>query len=88
MNESGINQKNRGYSRPVIAVCLDDKCDSYKKVIYFGSVRSCAKYLERNPAAVTKVCQGAWNTCNKHKLYYEEDYEKKFGKINKQDWED
>lgn len=80
-------QANRGYSRPVVAICDDKSCDSYKEVLYFGSVRSCAKYLDRNPAAVTKVCQGAWNTCNKHKLYYEEDYEKKYGAILK-DWED
>lgn len=82
-----LEQQNRGHSRPVVAICLDEKCFNYKEVIWFGSVRSCAKYLERNPAAVTKVCQGAWNTCNKHKLYYEEDYEKEFGKIIK-DWED
>ena len=80
-------QSNRGYSRPVVAVCVDETSDSYREVIYFGSVRSCAKYLDRNPAAVTKVCQGAWHTCNKHRLYYEEVYEKEFGKILK-DWEE
>ena len=71
----------------MLAVCIDATSSNYKEAIYFESVRSCAKYLERNPAAVTKVCQGAWNTCNKHKLYYEEDYEKEFGKILK-GWED
>jgi len=79
-------QTNRGHSRPVVAVCVDESSDSYKEVICFGSVRSCAKYLERNPAAVTKVCQGAWHTCNMHKVYYEEDYEKKHGKLVKVDW--
>lgn len=80
-------QINRGHSRPVVAVCMDKESDNYMEFIYFGSVRSCAKYLGRNPAAVTKVCQGAWHTCNGHRLYYEEAYEKKFGKILK-DWED
>jgi len=63
------NQNNRGHARAVVAIEI-----SSKEVIRFSSVRGCAKYLERNPAAVTKVCQGAWNTCNQHKLYYEDDY--------------
>tara|TARA_X000001382_G_scaffold101953_2_gene76657 strand:- start:845 stop:1105 length:261 start_codon:yes stop_codon:yes gene_type:complete len=80
-------QTNRGCSRPVVAVCLDEKAkELFMQAIYFTSVRSCAKYLNRNPAAVTKVCQGAWHTCNSHKVYYEEDYEKKFGKPVKVDW--
>ena len=86
MKQFQKEQKNRGHCRPVIAVCVDENSDSYKEVIWFGSVRSCAKYLERNPAAVTKVCQGAWHTCNSHKVYYEEDYEKKYGKLSKADW--
>ena len=86
MKQFQKEQKNRGHSRPVVAVCVDEQSDSYKEVIWFGSVRSCAKYLERNPAAVTKVCQGAWHTCNNHKVYYEEDYEKKHGKLVKANW--
>ena len=82
-----LEQANRGHSRAVVAICIDEKTDSYKEAIYFGSVRSCAKYLGRNPAAVTKVCQGAWNTCNKHRILYEEDYEREYGKILK-DWEE
>ncbi len=64
------NQNNRGHSRAVVAVCTNTD-----KEVRFSSVRSCAKYLERNPAAVTKVCQGAWHLCNNHKVFYEEDYE-------------
>tara|TARA_R100000734_G_C3284737_1_gene77664 strand:- start:296 stop:538 length:243 start_codon:yes stop_codon:yes gene_type:complete len=79
---SNSQQANRGYSRSVVAYSLEEK-----EALFFPSVRSCAKYLERNPAAVTKVCQGVWNTCNNHKLYYEEDWEKKYGQILK-DWED
>ena len=63
------NQNNRGHARAVVAIEI-----SSKEVIRFSSVRGCAMYFERNPAAVTKVCQGAWNTCNQHKLYYEDDY--------------
>lgn len=77
-----VEQLNRGYSRGVVAICVKEQ-----EATYFSSVRSCAKYLGRNPAAVTKVCQGAWHTCNAHRLYYEEDYVKEFGKILK-DWED
>tara|TARA_R110002020_G_scaffold153128_7_gene332280 strand:+ start:686 stop:928 length:243 start_codon:yes stop_codon:yes gene_type:complete len=78
----GIQQVNRGYARSVVAISLEDG-----EATYFESVRSCAKYLGRNPAAVTKVCQGVWHTCNNHRLLYEEDYEKEFGKILK-DWEE
>ena len=77
-----LEQINRGHSSAVVTICLKDD-----EATYFSSVRNCAKYLDRNPAAVTKVCQGAWNTCNKHRVFYEEDYEKEFGKILK-DWED
>lgn len=77
-------QVNRGYSRAVVAVLMEGEVVA--EAIHFPSVRSCAKYLGRNPAAVTKVCQGAWNTCNDHRIFYEEDYEKKFGKIIK-DWD-
>ena len=64
------NQNNRGHSRAVVAVCTHTD-----EVVRFSSVRSCAKYLKRNAAAVTKVCQGAWHLCNNHKVFYEEDYE-------------
>jgi len=80
-----LQQINRGYARAVVAIVMDD--GKPLEAIHFPSVRSCAKYLERNPAAVTKVCQGVWNTCNKHRLLYEEDYVKEFGKILK-DWEE
>lgn len=76
-----IEQANRGQPRAVIAICLTEK-----EHTYFSSVRKCAKYLGRNPAAVTKVCQGAWSACNRHRVLYEEDYEKEFGKILKS-WE-
>jgi len=79
------DQINRGYSRAVVALALENGVVS--EAIHFPSVRSCAKYLGRNPAAVTKVCQGAWNTCNDHRLLYEEDYEREYGKILK-DWEE
>ncbi|BAQ92976.1 hypothetical protein [uncultured Mediterranean phage uvMED] len=81
MKEFQKEQENRGHSRPVVAIHVDEK-----KVIRFQSVRSCAKYLERNPAAVTKVCQGVWHTCNKHRLFYEESFEKLYGKVSKVDW--
>lgn len=81
MKEFQKEQKNRGHSRPVVAIHVEDK-----EVIRFQSVRSCAKYLERNPAAVTKVCQGVWHTCNKHRLFYEESFEKLYGKVSKVDW--
>jgi hypothetical protein len=67
-HEKGRVQQNRGSSRPIIAV------NSYGTATYFRSVRQCAKYLRRNPAAVTKVAQGAWKTCASHKIFYEEDF--------------
>jgi hypothetical protein len=67
-HEVGRVQDNRGKSRGVVAV------NDYGSSTFFRSVRQCAKFLRRNPAAVTKVCQGAWNTCAGHKLYYEEDF--------------
>lgn len=66
--EKGRVQAGRGSSRAVIAV------NPYGTATYFKSVRQCAKYLRRNPAGVTKVCQGAWNTCAGHNIYYEEDF--------------
>tara|TARA_R110002096_G_scaffold111202_2_gene242811 strand:- start:460 stop:702 length:243 start_codon:yes stop_codon:yes gene_type:complete len=77
-----VEQRNRGHSRAVVVICTKTK-----EATHFSSVRNCARYLRRNPAAVTKVCQGAWKTCNKHRVLYEEDYEKEFGKILK-NWED
>ena len=74
-------QENRGHSSPVVAVDLKEQ-----EVIRFHSVRSCAKYLGSNPAAVTKVCQGAWHTCNNHRVFYEESFEKLYGKVSKVDW--
>ena len=67
-HESGRVQENRGRSRGVVAV------NNYGTSTFFRSVRQCAKFLRRNPAAVTKVCQGAWSACAGHKLYYEEDF--------------
>lgn len=60
-------QNNRGRARAVVAT------NKKGKQQLFTSVRQCAKFLKRNPAAVTKVCQGAWNRCNGYKLRYKDE---------------
>jgi hypothetical protein len=83
-SSKGRSQENRGCSRPVVAV------NPYGVATYFSSVRQCAKYLRRNPASVTKVCQGVWSTCADHEVFYEEDFggeiKRKYGKGDKFDW--
>lgn len=45
-------------------------CNSTGLQTKHSSLRNCAKYLERDNAAVYRCLNGEWNNCNNHKLKY------------------
>ena len=63
MNENMRRFNKKGYSKIIIS----EKNNERKE---HTSIRTCAKYINRNHAGVFRVLQGEWNLCNGYKLYY------------------